>query len=117
MKKKILLGVSMLMTTLLFSQANVDVIIKATWSKLLAKHNTKNSGTINTFDVDGKWAEWPILFQPEESEKAEEIDNMEFHMSLPEKPVRSLSDLMNYAPTTMTSYKTISFDFSRGCLK
>lgn len=112
MKKVILLSFFLFSVVLAIGQSSIDPLVKATWSKILKRYESKSGGKINTFDVDGNWVEWPVLFQPVEGEKAEEIDNMEFHMSLPDKPVSRLSDLINYAPVSLAEYKTVSFDAS-----
>lgn len=99
----------MITASLANSQANIDMLLKSTWAKIILKHKPKNGGSINTFDVDGKYTDWPILYQPNSDEDLEEIDNMNFHMALPEKPVKGLSELMNYAPSSIAKYKSTSF--------
>ena len=100
----------MIFTSLAYSQGSTNMLLKSTWAKVILKHKPKNYGTITTFDMDGKFTDWPILYQPVSDENVEEIDNMEFHMALPEKPVKSLSELMNNAPSSIAKYNSTSFD-------
>ena len=100
----------MIITSLANSQGIMDKFLKQTYTQILIDYKPKNGGTINTFDVDGKFTDWPILYQPNSDENVEEIDNMNFHMALPEKPVNGLSVLMNYSPSSMAKYKSTSFE-------
>jgi|688.fasta_scaffold88108_3 hypothetical protein len=110
MKKIIFFLCFMILTSLAYSQVSTDMLLKSTWAKVLLKNKPKSGGNVNTFDVDGKYTEWPILYQPESDQNVEEIDNMNFHMALPEKPVNGLSTLMNYAPSSVAKYKSTSFE-------
>ena len=64
----------MILISLAYSQVSTDMLLKSTWAKVLLKHKPKSGGKINTFDVDGKYTDWPILYQPESDQNVEEIN-------------------------------------------
>ena len=63
----------MIITSLANSQGIMDKFLKQTYTQILIDYKPKNGGTINTFDVDGKFTDWPILYQPNSDENVEDL--------------------------------------------